>query len=519
MAKLLYSTSLHRLPRNLFAWWCHLKRLWHRYLESRPSAWTLDAATWTGAHQTSCGALRPIASPIAEEIPFAWTSLPGPRTAVKSLMLPPCRRSLLPKLVHFQVECLWPYRTEYTCIAYCVWECTAKGWGIDLFATSRDRLSEHLRALEVFGISCDRCIPQAVAVKAYFRAEFPAVPSAIIIHVQTDYCTFLLIAGEQIAAQVTLSGNVRDVACLTDAQRAKGRQILCGLQAHYRQLSPRHDSASNEAIALLITGNKETWNWQVFTQLPCAFFELGTEDSETAQERPNAEALGLFHLARSGACDNMHLSFPLASRPNFPWGIRAFRGLAALALALLAVVIQIQGVEYRRARTRAIHSLADLERHLPPKSIAISHGSDLRELRALMSCTRAQLFPSARSDLSDKSALFQGLKWLTRSWRDWPLCLRIEEMSYREAPMWPSEGGDGPSAFFLRVSTRTARALAQFLQHVQREKTSSRIQSLQIEHKAWNSVEVRFTLGLAFQAKNPRPRARSLPRFGAARAQ
>ncbi len=483
--------------RKHLDWWILLRENFKLFVTTPSLLWLSVSARggkkWSQAQWTFDHALHFPSLPKGEAL-LSFTALPSPLISIKSLQLPPCPRSQLPSLLRFQAESLWPNLTQFVCVSFTIWKCSIEGWGVTLFAAADVAVRDHVEAAKAIGARCDRCIPEAVALMAFYRAGWPQVDRVVLCHVQSKYCAFLLYQRDRIEAQVTMCGDFRFPQRLLKAQIAKGRQLLCGLRDRYRTLCAQKNGVPTEAIPLLITGVGGGWDWRIFALDPAEFHSLGEENPQLLEGCKDAVFLGLFHLGRDARWETVHLHPSGLGKTRLRGLGGALRGVAAITLSLLASLSLVCWAQCQRARASTRGSCDALKRVVPLLERSPWTRGSWREIRAGIHRLRAQRAPCHSEGAQPSRSAHEGLRWFTccmegiGSWG-----LRLEKWGYRSALPTEIQIGNSPSQLYLRISARDARILLDFLAHLRRAEKAHAIRFLEVLRRGAKALEVRFT--------------------------
>jgi type IV pilus assembly protein PilM len=124
--------------------------------------------------------------------PILTTGLEGIEVIGRSLTLPLTKEKDLEAAIPFQAEPLLPYPTEQALLTYQVVTQTAKETTITVLATPKETLQSHLNEWKAWLIEPEQisCIPFALC--QFGSVYFPAVNTCLLLHVQQERLTAVL---------------------------------------------------------------------------------------------------------------------------------------------------------------------------------------------------------------------------------------------------------------------------------------------------------------------------------------
>lgn len=144
-------------------------------------------------------------------------------------------------------------KLEENTINYAIWKRFDLNFHVGLFAIAKSALVANEYRQSNGGFAADRCVPQSLALMAYYRHHFANQPCALMLHIGQNQTIFLLIFDLVLVATQTIEGNLNDCEERSKEVKAQAHQAVLRLQAKWQSLWSLRD-ANDPGPCWLILG-------------------------------------------------------------------------------------------------------------------------------------------------------------------------------------------------------------------------------------------------------------------------
>jgi len=180
--------------------------------------------------------------------PVIVTGVEGKEVLVRPLRLPLVKEKDIQEALPFQAEPLLPYSLDQAFLAYQVVLKSAESTDLTLLSVQKQAIQAHLESWLAFGIEPEKIDSVPSALCEFGRAYFPLVKDALILHVQPQEMTCVLIKEGKLCASFT---SPQGFNLLLTAQREEGLLSFPQHESEWRTLEEQEGSLLTEALKRL----------------------------------------------------------------------------------------------------------------------------------------------------------------------------------------------------------------------------------------------------------------------------
>lgn len=186
--------------------------------------------------------------PLYTDYPVIATGLGGRDVLVRSLHLPLTKEKDIQEALAFQAEPLLPYPIDQAYLAYQVISKTSENTDLTLLAVRKEAMEAHLEPWRALQIEPEKIGCVSSALCEFGKAYLPAVKTCLILHIQSQGMTCVLMKDGKLWASFAQSEGIE---LLLDAQAKEGIDCLPQTEEEWQAVEQRKSGYLAEALKRL----------------------------------------------------------------------------------------------------------------------------------------------------------------------------------------------------------------------------------------------------------------------------